>query len=110
MPFMTMPDAVDALLRLDGAEASRLTTRVYNIAAFSPSAAELKGAVEDHFPGARITFEPVPWRQAIVDTWPASVDDAKARKDWGHAPRYRLEEAMSEYLVPALVKRYAAHA
>jgi nucleoside-diphosphate-sugar epimerase len=110
MPFMTMPDAVEALLRLDRAEASRLTRRVYNIAAFSPSAAELKEAVEGHFPGARITFEPVPWRQAIVDTWPASVDDAKARQDWGHAPRYRLGEAMSEYLVPALVKRYAAHA
>jgi nucleoside-diphosphate-sugar epimerase len=110
MPFMTMPDAVEALLRLDGAEASRLTTRVYNIAAFSPSAAELKDAVVSHFPEARITFEPVPWRQAIVDTWPASVDDSKARRDWGHAPRHRLAEAMSEYLVPALVKRYAAHA
>jgi nucleoside-diphosphate-sugar epimerase len=108
MPFMTMPDAVGAILRLDGAEASHLTTRVYNIAAFSPSAAELKSAVLTHFPDARITFEPVPWRQAIVDTWPASVDDARARRDWGHAPRHRLAEAMSQYLVPALVKRYAA--
>ena len=53
MPFMTMPDAVGAILRLDGAEASHLTTRVYNIAAFSPSAAELKSAVLTHFPDAR---------------------------------------------------------
>jgi nucleoside-diphosphate-sugar epimerase len=107
MPFMTMPDAVDAILRLDSAPADRLTTRVYNIGAFSPSAAEIRAAVLEHFPDARIAFEPVPWRQAIVDTWPADVDDTRARRDWGHAPRYRLQEAMSAYLVPALVKRYA---
>jgi len=107
MPFMTMPDAVDAILRLDAAPADRLTTRVYNIGAFSPSADEIRSAVEEHFPDARITFEPVPWRQAIVDTWPADVNDARARRDWGHAPRHRLAEAMSAYLVPALVKRYA---
>ena len=107
MPFMTMPDAIDAILRLDAAPADRLTTRVYNIGAFSPSAAEIRAAVLAHFPEARIVFESVPWRQAIVDTWPADVDDGRARRDWGHAPRHRLAEAMSAYLVPALVKRYA---
>ena len=107
MPFMTMPDAVGAILRLDAAPADRLATRVYNIGAFSPSAAEIRAAVLAHFPEARIAFEPVPWRQAIVDTWPADVDDGRARRDWGHAPRHRLAEAMSDYLVPALVKRYA---
>jgi len=107
MPFMTMPDAVGSLVRLDGAATSRLTTRVYNIGAFSPSAGEIRAAVLEHFPDARIEFEPVPWRQAIVDTWPADVDDTRARRDWGHAPRHRLAEAMSDYLVPALVKRYA---
>ena len=107
MPFMTMPDAVGAILRLDQAPAERLTTRVYNIGAFAPSADEIRDAVLHHFPDARIAFEPVAWRQAIVDTWPADVDDTRARRDWGHAPRHRLAEAMSEYLVPALVKRYA---
>jgi nucleoside-diphosphate-sugar epimerase len=106
MPFMTMPDAVGAILHLDAAPADRLTTRVYNIGAFSPSAAEIRAAVLTHFPDARIVFEPVPWRQAIVDTWPASVDDQRARRDWGHAPQHLLAEAMSAYLVPALVKRY----
>jgi nucleoside-diphosphate-sugar epimerase len=108
MPFMTMPDAVSAILRLDEAPAARLTRRVYNIGAFSPSAGEIRAATLAHFPDARITFEPVAWRQAIVDTWPADVDDSAARRDWGHAPRHGLAEAMSEYLVPALVKRYAA--
>jgi nucleoside-diphosphate-sugar epimerase len=108
MPFMTMPDAVGAILRLDGAPADRLSTRVYNIGAFSPSAGEIAEAVVTHFPDARITFEPVLWRQAIVDTWPADVDDTRARRDWGHAPQHHLAEAMSSYLVPALHKRYAA--
>jgi threonine 3-dehydrogenase len=107
MPFMTMPDAVEAILRLDAAPADRLTTRVYNIGAFAPSAEEIRAATLAHFPDARIEFEPVAWRQAIVDTWPSAVDDSRARRDWGHAPRHRLAEAMSDYLVPALVKRYA---
>ena len=106
MPFMTMPDAVDAILRLAEAPASSLATRVYNIGAFAPAASEIREATLAHFPDAKITFEPVAWRQAIVDTWPESVDDVRARADWGHAPRHGLKEALAEYLVPALVKRY----
>lgn len=106
MPFMTMPDAVAATLRLDAAPAASLTTRVYNIGAFSPSAAQIRDAVRAHFPDAAISFEPVAWRQAIVDTWPADVDDRRARRDWGHAPRHDLATALASYLVPALLKRY----
>ncbi|HEU5248459.1 MAG TPA: hypothetical protein VFW15_00600, partial [Thermoanaerobaculia bacterium] len=60
----------------------------------------------EHFPEAAIEFAPVAWRQAIVDTWPESIDDTRARQDWGHAPRHGLDEALREYLVPALIKRY----
>lgn len=108
IPFMTMPDAIEAFLKLALADPSTLTTRVYNIGAFSPSAGEIREEVLRHFPDARIAFEPVAPRQAIVDTWPADVDDRKARSDWGHAPRHGLREAVAEYLVPALVRRYAA--
>ncbi len=108
LPFMTMPDAVDALLALTFADATALTTRVYNIGAFSPSAAEIRASVLEHFPAAEIRFEPVAARQAIVDTWPADVDDRRARVDWGHSPRHGLREAVRDYLVPALVKRYGA--
>jgi len=106
LPFMTMPDAVDALIALTFADAATLTTRVYNIGAFSPSAAEIRAAVLEHFPGATIGFEPVAPRQAIVDTWPADVDDRRARLDWGHAPKHGLREAVRDYLVPALARRY----
>ena len=106
MPFMTMPDAVDAIQRLDAAPADRLTTRVYNIGAFSPTAGEIRDAVRVHYPDLRVAFEPVAWRQSIVDTWPADVDDSRARADWGHAPRHRLQDALANYLVPALSHRY----
>ena len=108
IPFMTMPDAIAAILRLDAAPVAALTTRVYNIGAFAPSASEIRDAVVAHFPGAEITFDPVAARQAIVDTWPADVDDTRARRDWGHAPVHGLREAVGDYLVPALQRRYAA--
>jgi nucleoside-diphosphate-sugar epimerase len=110
LPFLTMPDAIEALTRLAEAPASSLSRRVYNVGGFSPTARELAEAVRRHYPDFEIVFEPVPERQAMVDTWPADVDDRRARQDWGHAPRYRLDEALRDYLVPALGRRYAARA
>jgi len=107
LPFMTMPDSVDALLRLAEADVDRLSTRVYNIKAFSVSAGELREEVRRHFPGAEITFGPVASKQAIVDSWPEDVDDELARRDWGLAPRHGFAEALGDYLVPALRGRYA---
>jgi nucleoside-diphosphate-sugar epimerase len=108
LPFMTMPDATEALLSLAEAPSRALSTRVYNVRAFSPSAGEIRQAVLGHFPGAEIDFGPDPERQAIVDTWPADVDDTLARRDWGFCPRHDLALALRDYLVPALRSRYAA--
>ncbi len=102
MPFMTMPDAIEAMLALARSDAARLTRRVYNVRAFNPSAQELADLVRKSFPGARITFEPDPRRQAIVDSWPADIDDRSARRDWGFAPRHDLRRAVEEYLVPGI--------
>ncbi len=107
LPFMTMPDAVDAFLRLSEAPAERLTTRVYNVRAFAPTAGEFRDAILARFPGAEIRFGSVRERQAIVDSWPADVDDSRARRDWGLAPQHDLERALDDYLLPALRRRYA---
>jgi len=106
MPFMTMVDAVSAFLDLASAPETDLTRRVYNIRAFSPTAAGIRDRVVDVFPDAVIDFEPDVRRQAIVDSWPADVDDNHARKDWGFAPRHGLDEALRDYLLPALCERY----
>jgi threonine 3-dehydrogenase len=108
LPFMTMPDGIDALMRLAEADVSQLSTRVYNIKGFSASAGEIRMEVLEHFPGADIGFQPVAARQSIVDSWPADVDDSKARTDWGLAPEHGLKGAFGDYLAPALRERYSA--
>jgi nucleoside-diphosphate-sugar epimerase len=107
IPFMAMPDAVDALLQLAAAGRSTLTRTAYNVAAFSASADDVRQVVVDAFPGADITWKVDAKRQGIIDTWPADVDDSAARHDWGLAPRYDLEHAFTEYLIPGIRRRYA---
>jgi len=106
IPFMVMPDAVQALMALAHADRNRLTQTVYNITAFNPSADEIRDLVVAGFPGSEITFDPDLKRQAIVDSWPADVDDSAARRDWGLAPRYELEDAFSRHLIPNIRERY----
>jgi len=108
IPFMTMPDAVEALLGLAAAPASGLRRRVYNVSAFSPTAEALAEQVRRHFPSAAISFEPDARRDAIVASWPADIDDTAARRDWGWSPRHDLATAFAEYLVPAVLARYGA--
>ncbi len=106
IPFMAMPDGVAALLSLAAALRASLNHTVYNVTAFNPSAGEVRELVLAAFPGADITFAPDAKRQGIVDTWPADVDDTAARTDWGWRPRYDLDRAFSEYLIPTIRQRY----
>jgi len=108
IPFMTMPDAIQALLTLMEAPAESLTTLVYNVSAFSPTAGELADRVRKAFPDEQITFAPDARRQTIVDSWPEDVDDARARRDWGFRPEYDLDRAFDEYLLPNVKRRYAS--
>jgi len=106
LTFMAMPDAIKALTLLADAPVERLTQRVYNIGAFSLSAAEVRDRVVKAFPKARITFEIDPPRAAIVDTWPADVDDSPARRDWSWRPDYDADRAFNEYLFPTISRYY----
>jgi nucleoside-diphosphate-sugar epimerase len=108
IPFMTMPDAVDALVQLGRAERSSLSLTTYNITAFNPSAEEIRQLVLSGFPNAEITFEPDLKRQAIVDSWPGAVDDSAARHDWSFEPRYGLEAGFADYLIPRIRDRYSS--
>lgn len=107
IPFMAMPDAIDALLTLAQVPPEKLSQRVYNVTSFSPTAAEIRDLTLSAFSGAQITFEPHQKRQAIVDTWPAEMDDSAARADWGWQPGYDLRRAFDDYLIPTIAKRYA---
>jgi nucleoside-diphosphate-sugar epimerase len=107
IPFMAMPDGVDALLTLASAPRKNLQRTAYNVGAFNPAAEEIRDVVVTAFPGVQIAWAIDPKRQRIVDSWPADVDDSAARRDWGFSPRYDFQRAFSEYLIPTIRQRYA---
>jgi nucleoside-diphosphate-sugar epimerase len=107
IPFMVMPDAIDALLQLASVPRERLTRTAYNLAAFSPTAEEICHVVTRAFPQASVQWRTDDKRQRIVDSWPAEVDDSAARRDWGFAPRYDFARAFDDYLIPTIRRRYA---
>jgi nucleoside-diphosphate-sugar epimerase len=106
IPFMVMPDAVRALLLLSQAPRENLTRAVYNVTSFSLAARQIRERVLQAFPSAVITFDPDEKREAIVDSWPADVDDSAARLDWGWSPEYDVDRAFDEYLIPTIRRTY----
>jgi nucleoside-diphosphate-sugar epimerase len=106
IPFMAMPDGVEALLGLAAAPRERLTRTAYNLSAFNPSADEVRAEVLGAFADADITWHIDEKRQGIVDSWPEDVDDAAARRDWGFDPKYDFRRAFQEYLIPTIRARY----
>ena len=75
IPFMAMPDGVEALLALAAAPRERLTRTAYNLAAFNPSADEIRDEVHGGVSRCSITWQTDAKRQGIVDSWPEDVDD-----------------------------------
>jgi nucleoside-diphosphate-sugar epimerase len=106
IPFMAMPDAVDALVTLSEAPLDRLTRSAYNLGAFAVTADEVRDEVLAAFPSADISYAVDVKRQGIVDSWPADVDDSAARRDWGFDPTFDFSRAFREYLIPTIRDRY----
>ncbi len=106
IPFMAMPDAIKSLVQLSAAPAEALQRGVYNVNAFSITAGQVRDWVVEAFPNGKITFEPDAPRVAIVDSWPAEVNDDPARRDWGWKPDYDLARAFDEYLLPTIRSFY----
>jgi nucleoside-diphosphate-sugar epimerase len=109
LPMMYMDDAVKATLDLMEAPAEKIKVRSsYNIAAMSFSPAEIAAEIKKHIPDFEITYNP-DFRQAIADSWPKSIDDSRARQDWGWQHRFGLKEMTKEILehLPALLAQEA---
>ena len=105
LPFLYMPDALNALLRLASADDSRLVHRTFNITGFSASALEIAEAVHRRIPDFSCDFEP-DFRQIIAESWPRSIDDNDARNEWGWKPSFDLE-AMSDDMIKRLREKSA---
>lgn len=111
LPFMYMPDAVRAMLELAAADPARLTRRSYNVSGLSPSAAEIAASIGAEIgrvhPGGsfRAAFLPDDPRQAIADSWPRTLDDRCARRDWGWKPAYDTLAKMTPPLLDEIAAR-----
>jgi nucleoside-diphosphate-sugar epimerase len=104
--MMYMPDCIKATIDLMEADLSRLTRHAdYNLAAFSFSPQELVSEIEKYIPGLSCLYEP-DFRQQIADSWPRTIDDSAARRDWGWEPEYDLG-AMVADMVEKLSKKHA---
>ncbi len=98
LPMMYMPDAIRATIELMEAPAERITVRTsYNISALSFSPKEIAAAIQNHIPDFTIEYQP-DYRQAIADSWPQSIDDTVAQKDWGWKPQFDLSTMTEDML------------
>src|SRR5690606_13109852 len=107
LPMMYMDDAIRATIELMQADADKLTIRTsYNLNALSFTPKEISEEIKKHIPDFEISYKP-DFRQAIADSWPASIDDSVAQKDWNWKPEFdlsKMTEAMLENLKVKLGK------
>lgn len=98
LPMMYMPDAIRATIELMEAPKEKITTRTsYNISGMSFSPQEIASEIKKHIPEFIISYSP-DYRQAIANSWPQSIDDSVARKDWGWKPEYDLPAMTKDML------------
>ena len=98
LPMMYMPDAIRATIELMEAPSDKISIRhSYNLSSMSFSPKEISAVIAKHIPGFKITYQP-DYRQQIADSWPQSIDDSYARKDWGWQHEYELEKMTKDMI------------
>jgi nucleoside-diphosphate-sugar epimerase len=97
LPMMYMPDCLKCTIDLIEAPAENLVHRSYNITAMSFAPEEIAEEIKKHIPDFEISYEP-DFRQQIADSWPKSIDDSVARKEWGWKHDYDLPAMVKDML------------
>lgn len=104
LPMMFMEDAINAAIKLMEADASKISVRSsYNLTAISFNPAEIAAEIKNHIPEFTISYHP-DFRQAIAESWPQTIDDSAARKDWGWKHKYDLA-SMTEIMLKEIGKK-----
>ena len=107
LPMLYMPDAIRATLELMAAQREELTVRTaYNLGGMSFNPRELAGEIRKHIPGFTMNYMP-DHRQKIADSWPSSILDLEARKDWGWSPQYNIATMVEDMLAHLRKEAYA---
>ncbi len=104
MPMLYMDDAISATIKLMEADKDALTVRSsYNLGGMSFTPAELAAEIKKEMPDFEISYEP-DFRQAIADSWPASIDDSRAKNDWGLSYDYDITTMTREMIKNLKIK------
>jgi nucleoside-diphosphate-sugar epimerase len=104
LPMMFMPDAIKATIDVMEADSSKLSLRSsYNVAGISFTPEQIAGEITKYIPELELSYKP-DFRQAIADSWPASIDDSVAKKDWGLSYEFDLPK-MTEVMVNEIRKK-----
>jgi nucleoside-diphosphate-sugar epimerase len=99
LPMMYMPDAIRATIELMEAPAEKISIRTsYNLSSMSFSPKEIAAEIRQHIPDFSIQYEP-DYRQDIANSWPQSIDDQVARRDWGWKEEFQLPEMVKDMLI-----------
>lgn len=99
LPMMHMEDAIRATIELMHVPAEKVKIRTsYNLSGLSFTPKEMATEIKKHIPEFSITYKP-DFRQAIADSWPASINDTEAREHWGWKEHYNLEKLCENMLI-----------
>lgn len=106
MDMMYMPDALQAIVDLMEADASKLEHRnAFNVTAMSFEPEQIAAAIRKHIPDFEMTYEVDPVRQTIANSWPDSIDASAAKAEWGFKAQYDLDEMTKDMLEKLKSKR-----
>tara|TARA_R110002050_G_scaffold59259_2_gene132610 strand:- start:65715 stop:66653 length:939 start_codon:yes stop_codon:yes gene_type:complete len=98
LPMMFMDDAIRATILIMETSSDKLKIRSsYNLAAMSFNPSDISKSIQKHIPDFDISYEP-DFRQQIADSWPSSINDSEAQKDWDWKPEFDLEKTTKEML------------
>lgn len=98
LPMMFMDDAIRATLEIMEADDAQIKVRSsYNLSGMSFTPKQIAASIQKEITEFKITYEP-DFRQAIADSWPSSIDDSDARKDWGWEAAFDLEKTTEEMI------------
>jgi threonine 3-dehydrogenase len=106
IPFMLMPDAINAIIQLMKTEKNNLHQSVYHIQAFNPTVNEIYKELKIFFPEFKLTYNINKKRQMLIDSWPSQLNQKAAENDWKWSAKYNFKTGI-KFLIPKIKEFYS---